>query len=159
MLERAFSDSPNKNMKALKFNGVKKKITVAVSGYFNPLHVGHLEMMEKAKKLGGRLAVIVNNDYQVKLKGSAPFMNQADRLKIVSAVKWVDQVFLSIDRDPSVCKSLAKVKPDIFAQGGDRHQGNIPEAEVCRRLNIKMVDGLGKKIRSSSILITAVMKK
>ena len=139
---------------------MKKKITVAVSGYFNPLHIGHLEMMEKAKKLGGRLTVIVNNDYQVKLKGSVPFMNQADRMKIVSAIKWVDQVFLSIDRDPSVCKSLAKIKPDIFAQGGDRHQGNIPEVEVCRRLSIKMVDGLGKKICSSSILIaSAAMKK
>lgn len=138
---------------------MKKKLTVAVSGYFNPLHIGHLEMMEKAKKLGGRLVVIVNNDYQVKLKGSVPFMKQADRLKIVSAIKWVDKVFLSIDIDPSVRKSLAKVKPDIFAQGGDRHQGNIPEAEVCRRLNIKMVDGLGRKIRSSSLLIAGAAEK
>lgn len=138
---------------------MKKKITVAVSGYFNPLHVGHLEMMAKARKLGGRLVVIVNNDYQVKLKGSVSFMNQADRLKVVSAIKWVDQAFLSVDRDPSVCKSLLKVKPDIFAQGGDRHEGNIPEAAVCRRLNIKMVDGLGKKIRSSSILIAGAVEK
>lgn len=138
---------------------MKKKITVAVSGYFNPLHVGHLEMMAKARKLGGRLVVIVNNDYQVKLKGSVSFMNQADRLKVVSAIKWVDQAFLSVDRDPSVCKSLLKVKPDIFAQGGDRHEGNIPEAAVCRRLNIKMVDGLGKKIRSSSILIAGAAEK
>src|SRR3990167_1510231 len=112
---------------------MKKKITVAVSGYFNPLHVGHLEMMAKAKKLGDRLVVIVNNDHQVKLKGKVPFLNQADRVKIISAIKWVDKVFLSIDRDPSVCKSLAKVKPDIFAQGGDRKKGNIPEAEekIC----------------------------
>lgn len=138
---------------------MKNKITVAVSGYFNPLHVGHLEMIEKAKKLGDHLVVIVNNDHQVKLKGSVPFMNQVDRVKIILAVKWVDRVFLSIDRDPSVCKSLAKVKPRIFAQGGDRHQGNIPEAAVCRRLGIKMVDGLGKKIRSSSSLITGAEKK
>lgn len=132
---------------------MRKKITVAVSGYFNPLHVGHLEMMEKAKKLGDRLVVIINNDYQVRLKGSVPFFNQADRMKIVSGVKWVDEVFLSIDKDKSVCRSLIKVKPDVFAQGGDRHQGNIPEADICRRLKIKMVDGLGKKIRSSSSLI------
>lgn len=132
---------------------MRKKIIVAVSGYFNPLHVGHLEMMERAKKLGDSLAVIVNNDHQVKLKGSVPFLNQADRMKIVSAIKWVDKVFLSVDKDKTVCKSLAKVKPDIFAQGGDRHEGNIPEAEICRRLGIKMVDGLGKKIRSSSTLI------
>ena len=140
---------------------MKKEITVAVSGYFNPLHIGHLEMMEKAKKLGDRLVVIVNNDYQVKLKGSVPFLNQADRLKIISAIKWVDKVFLSIDRDKSVRESLAKVKPDIFAQGGDRHQGNIPEVGVCRRLGIKMVEGLGGKIRSSSVLIAqaALLKK
>lgn len=140
---------------------MRKKITVAVSGYFNPLHVGHLEMMEKAKKLGDILVVIINNDHQVKLKGSVPFLNQTDRMKIVSAVKWVDKVFLSIDRDPSVCKSLAKVKPDIFAQGGDRKHGNIPtsETDVCRKLNIKRVDGLGKKIRSSSTLIAEAAKK
>lgn len=139
---------------------MKKKITVAVSGYFNPLHVGHLEMMEKAKKLGDRLVVIVNNDYQVKLKGRVPFLSQDDRLKIVSAIKWVDKVFLSIDRDPSVCKSLARVKPDIFAKGGDRNLGNIPEVPVCRRLNIKIIDkGMGKKIRSSSVLIAKAARK
>lgn len=132
---------------------MRKKIIVAVSGYFNPLHVGHLEMIQKAKKLGDSLVVIVNNDHQVKLKGSVPFLSQVDRMKIVSAIKWVDKVFLSVDKDKTVCKSLAKVKPDIFAQGGDRHEGNIPEAEICRRLGIKMVDGLGKKIRSSSTLI------
>ncbi|NCQ16596.1 adenylyltransferase/cytidyltransferase family protein [Candidatus Falkowbacteria bacterium] len=139
----------------------KKKITVAVSGYFNPMHVGHLEMMEKAKKLGDRLVVIVNNDYQVKLKGRVPFLNQKDRMKIVSAIKWVDKVFLSIDRDSSVSKSLAKVKPDIFAQGGDRKHGNIPtsETDICRKLNIRRVDGLGKKIRSSSVLIAQAVKK
>ena len=139
----------------------KKKITVAVSGYFNPMHVGHLEMMEKAKKLGDRLVVIVNNDYQVKLKGRVPFLNQKDRMKIVSAIKWVDKVFLSIDRDSSVSKSLAKVKPDIFAQCGDRKHGNIPtsETDICRKLNIRRVDSLGKKIRSSSVLIAQAVKK
>lgn len=140
---------------------MKKNITVAVSGYFNPLHVGHLEMMEKAKKLGDSLVVIVNNDHQVKLKGSVPFLNQADRVKIISSIRWVDKVFLSVDQDKTVCKSLSKTKPDIFAQGGDRHEGNIPEADICRRLGIKMVDGLGGKIRSSSALIAqaAAVKK
>lgn len=140
---------------------MKKKTIVAVSGYFNPLHVGHLEMMEKAKKMGDSLVVIVNNDHQVKLKGSVPFLNQADRVKIIKAIKWVDKVFLSIDKDTSVCKSLLKVKPHIFANGGDRHQGNIPEVDVCRRLKARMVDGLGGKIRSSSTLIAqaAAVKK
>lgn len=140
---------------------MKKKITVAVSGYFNPLHVGHLEMIKKARKLGDHLVVIINNDRQVKLKGSVPFMSLSDRIKIIKALRDVDEVFISIDRDSSVCKSLAKVKPDIFAQGGDRKQGNIPTSEtnICHELNIKRVDGLGKKIRSSSILIAKAAKK
>ncbi len=136
------------------FKKKKKEIVVAVSGYFNPLHVGHLEMIEKSKKLGDKLVVIVNSDYQVVLKGSVPFMNQKDRLKIVKALKFVDDAYLSIDKDKTVCKSLAKIKPDIFANGGDRKNLNdVPEYDICQKFKIKMVDGLGKKIRSSSILI------
>lgn len=137
-----------------------KKIKVAVSGYFNPLHVGHLEMIERAKKLGDYLVVIVNSDYQVKLKGSVPFMNEKDRIKIIKALRSVDEVFLSIDKDKTVCKSLAKIKPNIFANGGDRKNLNdVPEYDVCQKLKIKMVDGLGKKIRSSSILIANAAEK
>lgn len=132
----------------------KKPVVVAVSGYFNPLHVGHLEMIEKSKKLGDKLVVIVNNDYQVKLKGSVPFMSLADRVKIIGALRAVDEVFVSIDRDKTVCKSLTKVHPDIFANGGDRHTLNdVPEFPVCQKLGITMVDGLGRKIRASSELI------
>lgn len=140
--------------KIAKNNKKKRPVVVAVSGYFNPLHVGHLEMIEKAKGLGDKLVAIVNNDHQVSLKGSVPFMNQADRLKIVQALRDVDRVFLSIDRDPTVCRSLAKLRPDIFANGGDRKSlGDVPEFSICQKLNIKMVDGLGKKIRASSDLI------
>lgn len=132
----------------------KKPVIVAVSGYFNPLHVGHLDMIEMAKKLGDKLVVIVNNDYQVKLKGSVPFMTLADRVRIIKALRAVDEVFVSIDRDKTVCKSLSKIRPDIFANGGDRHTLNdVPEYPVCQKLNISMVDGLGKKIRASSELI------
>lgn len=132
----------------------KKPVVVAVSGYFNPLHVGHLEMITKAKKLGDKLVVIINNDEQVKLKGSFPFMKQEDRVKIIKALRDVDEVFLSIDKDKTVCKSLSKVKPNIFANGGDRKSiGDVPEYPICQKLNIQMVDGLGKKIRASSELI------
>jgi cytidyltransferase-like protein len=132
----------------------KKPVVVAVSGYFNPLHVGHLDMIHLASRLGDKLVVIVNNDKQVALKGSVPFMPQTDRLKIVAALRGVNKVFLSIDKDKSVCKSLAKVKPDIFANGGDRHNINdVPEYPICQKLHIKMVDGLGKKIRASSEMI------
>lgn len=142
-----------KNKKSFKNNKVQP-VVVVVSGYFNPLHIGHLEMIERAKKIGDKLVAIVNNDQQVKLKGSVPFMSQADRLKIVKALRAVDDVFLSIDHDKTVCKSLAKIKPNIFANGGDRKSfGDVPEYEVCQRLNIMMVDGLGKKIRASSDLI------
>ncbi len=135
---------------------MNKKIIIA-SGYFNPLHVGHLEYLEMAKELGDKLIVIINNDEQVKMKGSAPFMSQEDRLKIVKALKCVDEVFLSIDDDPSVCKSIEFLAVSrgatIFAKGGDRNTGNIPEKEICDKLGIKIIDGLGNKIRSSSELI------
>ncbi len=132
----------------------KKSVVVAVSGYFNPLHVGHLDMIEKSKKLGDKLVVIINNDYQVKLKGSVPFMSLADRVRIIGALRDVDEVFISIDRDKTVCKSLTKVHPDIFANGGDRHTLNdVPEYSICQKLGISMVDGLGRKIRASSELI------
>lgn len=146
----------------------RRPVVVAVSGFFNPLHVGHLEMIQKAKKLGDKLVVIVNNDKQVALKGRVPFMPEADRLKIVAALRDVDEVFLAIDdykfpngEVPSI-KSLAKVHPDIFANGGDRHSiTNVPEYPICQKLGIKMVDGLGKKIRASSEMIAraAAVKK
>lgn len=132
----------------------KKEIVVAVSGYFNPLHVGHLEMIQKAKKLGDKLVAIVNSDIQVGLKGSVPFMSEKDRLEIIGALRDVDEVFLSIDKDKTVCRSIAKIKPDIFANGGDRKSiGDVPEFPVCQKLGITMVDGLGKKIRASSLMI------
>lgn len=131
----------------------KNKIIVATSGYFDPIHVGHIECLEKAKALGDKLIVIINNDNQAILKKGKPFMPQEERAKIVAALKCVDEVFMSIDEDPTVCKSLATVKPNIFAKGGDRFNSEIPESEVCREHNIQMVDGLGEKIQSSSWLI------
>lgn len=144
----------------------KKPIVVAVSGYFNPLHVGHLEMIRLAKKLGDKLVVIVNNDKQVQLKGRVPFMSEQDRVSIVKALRDVDRVVLAIDdyRWPDgevpVIKTLAKVRPNIFANGGDRKNlANVPEYEVCQQYKIKMVDGLGKKIRASSALIAEAAAK
>tara|TARA_B100000575_G_C23133376_1_gene657842 strand:- start:2928 stop:3335 length:408 start_codon:yes stop_codon:yes gene_type:complete len=123
---------------------------VVASGYFDPLHVGHLEYLELAKKLGDKLIVIVNNDQQAKLKKGKSFMNEDDRMKIISSIKFVDDVFLSIDKDQTQCKSLEKIKPNLFVNGGDRKNFEIPESKVCKKLNIKIVDNLGKKIRSSS---------
>ena len=125
-----------------------------MSGYFNPLHTGHLKLFEDAKKLGDYLVVIINNDSQVIIKGRVLFMPEKDRAEIVGAIKWVDKAFISIDKDRSVCESLKAISPDIFANGGDRHEGNLPEAALCKELNIKMVDNVGgDKLNSSSILI------
>ena len=130
----------------------KNKIRVAVSGYFDPIHVGHLEYLRMAKELGDSLVVIVNNNYQCKLKKGKHFMDENDRVEIVKALRFVDEVFLSVDKDRTVCKSLEEIKPDIFANGGDRATSEVPETPVCKKFNIRMVDGLGDKIRSSSSL-------
>lgn len=126
---------------------------VAASGYFNPLHKGHVEYLQKAKALGDKLIVIVNNDFQVKLKGSKEFMNEDERLQIVRSLSCVDMAILSADIDPTVCKTLWLVRPDIFAKGGDRYTYEIPESKICRELGIAIVDGLGAKIQSSSWLL------
>lgn len=124
------------------------------SGYFNPIHIGHIRYLKAAKKLGDELVVIVNNDNQVKVKCSDPFMNDKERMEIVANLKCVDRVVLSIDKDKSVRKTLKMIKPDIFATGADRTIFNIPERETCKKLGIKMVFGLGgKKIQSSSKLL------
>ena len=130
----------------------KNKIRVAVSGYFVPIHVGHLEYLRMAKELGDSLVVIVNNNYQCKLKKGKHFMDENDRVEIVKALRFGDEVFLSVDKDRTVCKSLEEIKPDIFANGGDTATSEVPETPICKKFNIKMVDGLGDKIRSSSSL-------
>ena len=126
--------------------------TVAISGYFDPIHVGHLEYIELSKRMGDYLVVIVNNNHQCKLKKGKYFMDERDRIKIVESIKGVDEVFLSIDSDKTVCKSLEKIKPDVFTNGGDRHNQEIPESVVCKKYDIELLDGMGKKIRSSSDL-------
>ncbi len=125
---------------------------IAISGYFDPIHIGHIEYINNAKKLGDWLVVIVNNNNQCALKKGKYFMDEKDRVLIVKNIKAVDEVFLSIDEDKTVCKSLKKVNPDVFANGGDRKNYEIPESKVCKENNIQIIDGLGDKIRSSSDL-------
>ena len=125
---------------------------IAISGYFDPIHVGHIEYINNAKKLGDWLIVIVNNNKQCALKKGKHFMDEIDRVLIVKNIKAVDEVFLSIDDDKTVCKSLKTVNPDVFANGGDRKNFEIPESKVCKENNIEIIDGLGDKIRSSSDL-------
>jgi cytidyltransferase-like protein len=135
---------------------MKKEKVVIVSGYFDPLHVGHLEYLQMASQLGDKLLVIVNNDEQAKLKKGESFMSERDRMEIIYALECVDEVLISCDTDLSVCKSIelaVQFKPMadlIFAKGGDRNFGEVPEVDVCKKLGIEMVDNLGEKIRSSS---------
>ena len=144
---------------------MKKEKVVIVSGYFDPIHVGHLEYLQMASQLGDTLVVIVNNDEQAILKKGESFMNEKDRMEIVFALECVDEVLISCDNDASVCKSIelvAQFKPMsklIFAKGGDRNFGEVPEVDVCKKLGIEMVDNLGEKIRSSSELTGLVELK
>lgn len=132
---------------------------IITSGHFDPLHIGHVEYLELAKSLGDMHIVILNNDINCMIKKGRIFMPEDDRLKIVRALKSVDIVVKQIDTDTTVRKtleSIAQVLKDeelIFAKGGDRFSYEIPEREICEQYNIKLVDGLGKKIRSSTELI------
>ncbi|MSU54269.1 MAG: cytidyltransferase [Candidatus Staskawiczbacteria bacterium] len=142
-----------------------KKIVIT-SGFFNPIHVGHMNLMREAKKLGDFLVVIVNNDSQVKIKGSVPFMPEQERAAIIKDIKYVDEVFLSIDRDGFVPESLKAVVQKypgeyIFAKGGDRNFDNLPESEkkVCQEFNITIINGVGgQKVQSSSWLLNKTSK-
>lgn len=133
-------------------------VSVCVSGYFDPLHVGHLEYMRRAKLRGDKLIVIVNSDKQAILKKGRPFMPDSERAQIIQSLRFVDEVYVSFDEDRTVCKTLEMIHPDVFCNGGDQTNDSIPESEICNELGIELVDGLGNKIQSSSWLISAAKK-
>ena len=136
------------------------KKAVIVSGYFNPLHKGHLDLFENAKEHGDLLIVIVNNDIQRELKGSKFFQDQDERIRIIRALHMVDMAWISIDKDSTQNETL-KLMVDkfhgsmklAFANGGDQNNESIPEKEICRQFGIELIDGLGDKIQSSSWLL------
>jgi len=138
---------------------IKLKVII-VSGYFNPLHKGHIELFHLAKDRGDKLIVIVNNDNQRKIKGSKEFMSQEERVLILNELSITDKVILSIDQDQTVIKSLKKVHNKFsekyelyFVNGGDQKNNTIPELDLCKKLGINLIDGLGEKIQSSSWLL------
>lgn len=137
-----------------------KKKAIIVSGYFNPIHKGHLEYFNQAKSLADELFVIVNSDLQRELKGSKEFQKEEERLFIVKNIKAVDKAFLSIDKDRTVCDSIKNIFEVYgheftlgFANGGDQNNNSIPEFPVCEELGIQLIDGLGEKVQSSSWLL------
>ena len=138
---------------------VKKK-AIIVSGYFNPLHKGHLEYFNNARALCDELFVIVNNDHQRKLKGSKEFQKEEERMIIVSNIKAVDKAILSIDQDRTVCETIRMIANQYganyelgFANGGDQNNDTISERPICEEVGIALIDGLGDKIQSSSWLL------
>ena len=139
---------------------MNKKKGIIVSGYFNTIHKGHIEYFNNAKELADELFVIVNSDHQRVLKGSKEFQQQAERIFIVSNIKSVDHCILSIDKDRTVCKTIEKIVIDFgseydlsFANGGDQNNNTTQERAICDQMGIKLVDGLGDKIQSSSWLL------
>jgi len=139
---------------------MNKRKGIIVSGYFNPIHKGHIEYFNNAKALADELFVIVNNDLQRALKDSKEFQQEAERVFIVSNIKSVDHCVLSIDQDRTVCKTIEKIAQDFgqeyelnFANGGDQNNNTIPERAICDQMGISLIDGLGDKIQSSSWLL------
>lgn len=124
-------------------------IVVVASLYGDPIHTGHIEYLQLARKLGTSLVVIINNDEQTIKKKGFVLLPAKERVGIVRALECVTAVVESIDKDESVCQTLKILHPHIFAKGGDRNRDNIPEAKICEELGIKIVDGCGKKIQSS----------
>ncbi len=139
----------------------KTKTLVICSGYFNPLHKGHIEYLRSSKELGDFLYVIVNNDYQRELKGSRYFMEAEERKLVVESLKFVDKAMVAIDEEKTVNRSIKWIMMSlgnqfnryIFANGGDQNKNTVGETELCMELGIELADGLGDKIQSSSKLI------
>ena len=150
----------------------KKIITVAVSGGFDPIHPGHIRLIHEAKKLGDKLVVILNNDNWLKQKKGYVFMNEKERQEVIQALRDVDKVFLTNHKphpkDMSVSDALQKLKPDIFANGGDRNKKDAanPKSSLykdittCQQNGIKMVYSIGPggKVQSSSWLLGNFIK-
>lgn len=146
-----------------KTKKTNKEIIVMISGGFDPIHIGHIRYMKEAKKLGDKLVVVINNDNWFGIKGKPVFMHDKERKEIIEAIGCVDEVIISSHKkgtkDISVYNEIKKIKPHIFANGGDRspQKTDIPslEHQICKELGIKMVFnvGHGGKIRSSSQML------
>ena len=132
---------------------------VAVSGGFDPIHIGHLRMMQEAAE-HGKLTVIINSDAWLKRKKGYVFMLWEERAELISAPACVGNVIRAKDNDRTVCETLKELRPDIFANGGDRGMNSTPEAKLCEELGIELIWNVGGgKVRSSSSLVKEITIK
>jgi D-beta-D-heptose 7-phosphate kinase/D-beta-D-heptose 1-phosphate adenosyltransferase len=158
--------SPKKKIKSKR---VKRRLVVAVSGGFDPIHIGHVRMIQEAAALGDELVVILNNDNWLTDKKGYVFMPQHERTEVLLGIKGVDRVIPTDHapgeyfKDRSVCRTLGNVRPDIFANGGDRKPDGdpVPEVELCDKLGIACVYNVGQggKVQSSSWLVAKLKEK
>jgi D-beta-D-heptose 7-phosphate kinase/D-beta-D-heptose 1-phosphate adenosyltransferase len=132
--------------------------TVAVSGGFDPLHKGHVRMIREASE-HGYVIVIVNSDEWLMRKKGYVFMSFEERAEILNAIKGVAGVYKALDDDGTVCENLRRLKPDAFANGGDRKGDNVPEVSVCKELGIKMLWNVGGEKTQSSLELVAKQKE
>lgn len=150
----------NKKLQKIK----SQKIIVAVSGGFDPLHIGHVRLFKEAKRLGDELVVILNNDNWLRRKKGYVFMKEYERKELIEAISAVDRVIITEHpenpKDMSVCSELKKLRPHVFANGGDRYEHNIPEVAACKEINCRMAFNVGKggKIQSSSWILGKFLK-
>lgn len=142
-------------------------VVVAVSGGFDPIHVGHVRLFKAARALGDELVIIMNNDVWLAAKKGSAFMPEEERKEIIESLECVDKVILTKHEegfaDRSVAAEIRELKPDVFANGGDRSPDlddvPTPEYDVCKELGIKMVWGVGgDKVQSSSWLLKGEKK-
>jgi D-beta-D-heptose 7-phosphate kinase/D-beta-D-heptose 1-phosphate adenosyltransferase len=137
---------------------MKEKI-VCVSGGMDPIHVGHVRMILEASKFGD-VVVILNSDQWLLRKKGFSFMPWEERAEILRAIRGVVDVVRVNDEDGTVCEALRRIKPDYFANGGDRKNENTPEVSLCLELDIKMLWCVGGgKIQSSSDLVSLASKR
>lgn len=129
---------------------------VAISGGCDPIHVGHIRMIQQAAEYGDVIVILNSDEWLMRKKGFV-FMTWQERAEIISAIKGVVKVVPVDDSDGTVCEALLKVKPHFFANGGDRTDINTPEKQICVDNDITMIWGIGGgKIQSSSDLVTKV---
>ena len=132
---------------------------IVLSGGMDPLHVGHIRMIEAAAKIG-KVVIALNSDEWLLRKKGFYFMPWEERAEILMALRDVHNVIPVDDSDDTVCNVLRRFKPDYFGNGGDRKIDNTPEKQLCEELGIEMVWNLGgTKMQSSSDLVKKIMEK